>query len=418
MNILLIHQYFLPPDGSGSTRWNDMAGQWATDDHQVTVLAGMLDYARGRKYDYCRGRYVIEERPNPNIRVIRTHVSELYNRNWAGRLWAYVTYFVSSLWAGLFRAGRTFDLVIVTSPPLLLGLTGWLLARWLRKPLVVEIRDLWPDAPVQMGVLTSRVLVWLAYWLEAFLYRQADHIVVLTPGFREYLIDRKRVASTKITVIPNAADFDLADRLTAGFDRDAFRKQHDMADHFWVIYAGAHGVANQLTTVLQAAAQLSGTNIRFLFMGDGTDKPRLQTQATALNLPNVRFIDSVSKAMALQFILASQAGIISMQPLPVFRLMFAGKMFDYFSCRVPVLMMIDGISRQVIETAQAGLFVEPENPDDLARQIRWYADHPEQARQHGQQGYDYAKTHYDRVVLAEKYLNLIRDVSASWQAKH
>ncbi len=397
-----------------------MAHHWVTAGHRVTVLAGMMHYSRGRKYDYCRGRYLIDEAPEPNVRVLRTHVSSLYNRSWAGRLWAYITYFFTSLWAGLFRAGRDFDAVVVTSPPLLIGLTGWLLACWFQKPLVFEVRDLWPDAPVQMGVLTNASAIRAAYWLERFLYQQAQHIVVLTPGYCDWLVAQKQVSLTKITVIPNAADFDLADSLALAFDRTAFRQAHQMNDGaFWVIYAGAHSLVNRLAVVLEAANRLRDEeDIQFLLIGDGTVKADLQQQAQTLNLTNVRFLDSLSKVDALRFMLASDAGLATAQHLPVFRTVFAGKMFDYFSCRVPVLMVIDGVSRGVIETAQAGLFVEPENPDDMARQIRWYAQHRQQAQQHGQNGYNFAKAHYDRAVLANDYLNLLYHVSDIWQTTH
>jgi glycosyltransferase involved in cell wall biosynthesis len=415
MNILLIHQYFLPPNEAGSTRWNEMARHWATQGHQITVLAGMIHYARGRKYAHCRGRYVIEEQPEPGVRVVRTHVSEWYNANRTGRLWAYLTHLLSSTWAGLFRAGTGFDVVVVTAPPLLIGLTGWLLAKRLGKPLIFEVRDLWPDVPVQMGILTNPPAIWLARWLERFLYRQADHIVVLTPGYQSWLIDQKHVAADRITVIPNAADFAVADAVAATLNRADFRQQHRMSDYFWVIYAGAHGIVNRLTVVLDAADRLRDTDVRFLLIGDGTEKPALQQKAAQLGLTNVRFMAGMPKADALRFMLAADAGLVTAQNLPLFWLVFAGKMFDYFSCRVPVLMAIDGLSRQLIETANAGLFVEPENADDMARQICRYANHRDAARQHGQNGYAHARTHYDRKTLADKYLTLLHDVSTAWQ---
>lgn len=414
MNILLIHQFYLPDGAAGGSRWNETSRLWAAQGHRITVIAGMVDYSTGRKYAHCRGRLRVEEQPAPGVRVVRTHVSELYNRDWWGRLWAYGTFLASGLCAGLFRANQRYDVVIATSPPLLIGLLGTWLASFHRVPLVLEVRDLWPDAPVQLGVLTNPMLIRLAHWLEAYLYRKARHIIVLTEGYQDVLIQQKDIDPARITVIPNAADFTLTDTITPDFDRSAFRRQHDMNDGFWVVYAGAHGLVNRLATVLDAAEKLADTpHVQFLLIGDGVQKQPLQHEAARRGLTNVRFLDKRPKGDVIPFLLASDVGLTTAPRLPIFRTVLTNKLFDYFSCRLPVLTMLDGESRRLIETADAGLYVEPENADALVCAIQYYLNNPRQIRRHGENGYQYAQRHFDRRRLAQTYLAVINDVSAN-----
>lgn len=411
MNILLIHQFYLPDGAAGGSRWNETSRLWAERGCSITVVAGMVDYSTGQKYPHCRGRFRVEEQPAPGIRVLRTHVSECYNRGWWGRLWAYFTFLMSGFWAGLFWVKTQYDVVIVTSPPLLIGLLGVWLARLRGVPLVLEVRDLWPDAPVQLGALANPLLVHLSFWLEAYLYRKAQHIVVLTEGYRDVLTRRKNVDSTKLTVIPNAADFALTDKIAPDFVRNAFRRQHGMSEGFWVVYAGAHGLVNRLTTVLDAASTLADTPVRFLFIGDGSQKVALQQEAIRRGLNNIRFVDKLPKQEVIPFLLAADAGLATAPRLPIFRTVLTNKLFDYFSCRLPVLTMLDGESRRLVEAAKAGLFVEPENSKALALAIHYYLNHPQLIRRHGENGYQYAQRHFDRRQLAQDYLALMEHVS-------
>ncbi|WP_266363314.1 glycosyltransferase family 4 protein [Tellurirhabdus rosea] len=422
MKVLLIHQFFLPPEEAGGQRWNETSRLWATKGHAVTVIAGMVHYGRGRKYAHCRGRWVVEEHPAPGLRVIRTHVSDWYNRNWVGRLWGYATFLASGFWAALFRLRESCDVVLVTSPPLLLGLLGVAVARWKRRPLVTEIRDLWPDAPVQMGVLKNRWLAGLAYGLERWLYRQSDRIVVLTPGFRQVLIEQKGVSPEKIAVLPNAADFHLTDPLLQSFDRAAFRRaafrraafRREEPGHeggFRVVYAGALGRANRLEPLLEAARLLKDEPVEFLLIGDGMERPQLERRAREAQLTNVRFLPFLPREEAFRCILAADLGVVTMQPQPVFRTMYANKMFEYMAARKPVLMAIDGLSRELIEKAGAGVFVQPDNPDDWAEKIREYVTFPEKGILQGKNGYAYAQAHFDRTMIAQQYLELIQHVS-------
>ncbi len=213
----------------------------------------------------------------------------------------------------------------------------------------------------------------------------------------------------KIIFIPNAADFALSDELLHTFDATRFRREQGLDGHFVIVYVGAHGVANHLIQVLDTAELLRDTNVLFLLIGDGMQKKDLIAEAQRRALANVRFIDSVPKREVFRYILASDMGTSVLKKVDTFKTVYSNKTFDYFSCKKPVLMAIDGVSKALVEEAQAGVYVEPENPSDFAQKIQHYLGHPELLKQQSENGYAYARTHFDREVLARKYLGYLKE---------
>jgi glycosyltransferase involved in cell wall biosynthesis len=404
MHILLVHQFFLESDGGGGSRFNEMTRLWAEAGHEVTVIAGMVHYGTGRKPAQYRGRFIARENYLPNVTVYRCHVSESYNRSFVGRLLAYFSFVLSSTICGLFSCRRRYDAVLVTSPPLFVALTGIVLSALKRIPFVFEVRDLWPESAIDTGVLTNPTLIKLSYWLEALTYRRALAVNVLTPAFRNALVQRKGVPEGKVMFIPNAADFSIVDSVMPEFDRDAFREKLGLDGRVAIIYVGAHGVANHLTQVLDTAELLRDTNATFLLVGDGMEKPKLVAEAQRRGLANVMFIDPVPKRTVFEYILASDIGTSVLKRCDTFKTVYSNKTFDYMSCSKPILMAIDGVSRELVEQAECGLFVEPENPKDFAEKARYYIEHPEEAKRHGENGCRYARAEFDRGVLGERYV--------------
>lgn len=409
MKILILHQYFLEEDDPGGSRWNEMTKTWSEAGHQVNVIAGMMHYNGHEKRLEYKGIYFKKKRQGP-VEVIRCHVSEAYNKSFVGRLWGYFSFMFSSLWAGLFKTKGKFDVVVVTSPPLFVGFSGYLISRLRRIPLVFEIRDLWPESAIDTGVLTNRTIIKLAYWFEAFIYRKAKLINVLTPAFYKTLLEKKGVPKQKLIMIPNASDFSLSEELLRSFDRDSFRKEQGLDGKFVVTYVGAHGVANHLEQVLDAGKALEDTNVQFLLIGDGMEKPRLKQLAAERKINNVRFVDSVPKRDVFKFILASEMGASVLKRVDTFKTVYSNKTFDYMSCKKPILMAIDGVSRELVEEAHAGVYVEPENVSEYSKIIREYLVNPSRLLEEGENGYQYARQNFDRQVLAAKYLEHIKGI--------
>ena len=409
MKILLLHQYYLEDNDHGGSRWNEITKQWTEEGNDVTVIAGMMHYSSSCKRSEYKGKW-FKKKQQGAVNIIRCHVSESYNSSFVGRLWAYFSFVFSSLWAGLFMTKGKYDVIIITSPPLFVGISGYLISLFKRTPFVFEIRDLWPESAIDTGVVTNGLIIKLAYALEAFIYKKATLINVLTPAFRQTLIEKKKVNPDKIIFIPNAADFTLSDKIVENFDTAIFRKEHDLEGKFVITYVGAHGVANHLEQIIETGLLLSDTNVLFLLIGDGMEKKRLMALATEKKAVNVRFLDPVPKAEVFKYILASDMGASVLKNVDTFKTVYSNKTFDYMSCKRPILMAIDGVSKELVEDAKAGVFVEPENPEDFAKKIRMYLNDPVQVIVQGENGYKFAKANFDRTILAKKYIESMREL--------
>lgn len=407
MKILLIHQYFLEENDAGGSRFNEMTRVWVQKGHEVSVIAGMMPDDKQAKRKEYKGKYFAHKMQG-KISVYRCHVSALYNVNFLGRLWGYFSFVFSSIWAGLFKTKDKYDLILVTSPPLFVGITAYILSRFKRIPFVFEIRDLWPESAIDTGVVTNGLIIKFAYWFEAFIYRKASLINVLTPAFRDALIEKKKVPKEKIIFIPNAADFSLSEDILETFDPIEFRIKHNLDNHFVITYVGAHGVANHLIQLLDTAELLKDTKVLFQLIGGGMQKQMLIDEAKRRRLDNVKFIDAVPKREVFKYIIASDLGTSALKRVDTFKTIYSNKTFDYMSCKKPILLVIDGVSRDLIEEAICGMFAEPEKPNDIAAKIKIYLDDPGLIKMHGENGYRYAKVHFDRKKLAVQYLEYLK----------
>ena len=410
MKILLIHQMILEEDDPGGSRFNEMTKVWTNQGHEITVLGGMMHYNGHEKRAEYKGKYYVNKLQG-NVNVWRCHVSESYNVSFIGRLWGYFSFMFSAIWAGIFKVKGKYDLILVTSPPLFVGITAYVLSRFKRIPYVFEVRDLWPESAIDTGVLTNFVIIKLAYWVEAFLYKNARLINVLTPAFRQRLIEHKNVAPSKVIMISNAADFSVSDDLLQHFDAKAFRAEKGWTDRFVITYVGAHGIANGLHQVLDAAEQLSDTNVLFVMIGDGMTKEALIKDAASRNITNVTFLPSVPKAEVFKYIFSSDMGASILKNVDTFKTVYSNKTFDYMACKTPILMAIDGVSRELVEQAKAGVYVEPENTQAYTSTIRAYLNNPERLKEEGENGYQFAKANYDRQVLAKNYIEELSKVA-------
>lgn len=410
MKILLIHQYFLEPTDGGGSRFNEMTRIWSEQGHEITVLAGMMHANGKEKIPEYKGKYFVNKK-HDEVNVWRCHVSESYNSGFLGRLWGYFSFVFSSIWAGLFKTKEKYDIILVTSPPLFVGITAYVLSRFKRVPFVFEVRDLWPESAIDTGVVTNKWIIKFAYWFEGFIYKKAKLINVLTPAFRDTLISQKAVPESKVIFIPNAADFTLSDELiNSDFDRNSFRQANNWQDKFVITYVGAHGVANHLIQVLETADLIQSKlpNVFFVLIGNGMQKEMLIEEAKRRKLSNVQFIDSVPKKDVFKYIIASDFGMSVLKKVDTFKTIYSNKTFDYMACKTPLFLLIDGVSRKLVEDAQCGVFVEPENPQAFADAIETYVNINE--REMGLNGYNFAKLHFDRDVLAKRYLKYLTDV--------
>jgi len=241
------------------------------------------------------------------------------------------------------------------------------------------------------------------------MYRNASMINVLTPAFEKTLIEKKGVPAQKVIMIPNAADFCLSDHLLNTVNKEAFRKQLGWEGKFVIVYVGAHGVANHLEQMVETAALVKDEPVHFVLIGDGMRKNAMKQLAASMQLTNLEFIDPVNKDKVYEYIISADAGCSVLKKVDTFKTIYSNKTFDYMGCQTPIFMLIDGISRELVEKAQAGIYVEPENAPEFAEKIRWALRHRDEIKQMGMNGYAYAKVNLHRSVLAARYLdNLVQ----------
>jgi glycosyltransferase involved in cell wall biosynthesis len=320
-------------------------------------------------------------------------------------VFSFFIFMLSSFLAG-WRV-RNVDLVWGTSPPIFQGATAWALARLKRVPFLFEVRDLWPAFAIQVGVLRQPQLIRLSEWLERFLYHNADRLVVNSPGFVEHV---KARGARQVDLVPNGADTAMFDPHASGI---VYRQKHGLEGRFVALYAGAHGMSNDLGVLLQAAAQLADRpEIAIVLLGDGKDKPALVAQAQEMGLENVYFLPPVPKTEMTVALAAADACIAILKPIPLYGTVYPNKVFDYMAAARPVILAIDGVIREVVEAADAGVFTPPGDPTALAETIRALADDPERGRAMGMNGRRYVETHFDREMLAEKLASLVEATKA------
>ena len=401
MHILLVHQSFATLDEPGGTRHHELARHLASLGHQVTVIASPVSYLTGKARS---GRVAwFDRQDEQGVSIYRTYTYAALHRSFIHRVFSFLSFMFSSFWVGL--SIRHVDVVWGTSPPIFQGITAWSLARLKRVPFLFEVRDLWPAFAIQVGVLQHPLLIKASEWLESFLYRRADRLIVNSPGFIEHV--RARGARV-VEVISNGADprmFNPQD------DGAAFRKLHELGGKYVVLYAGAHGLSNDLGIVLEAAQILrQRPEVVFVFLGDGKEKSALMSRAEEMGLPNVRFIASVPKLEMAQALAAADACIAILKPIPLYATVYPNKVFDYMAAGRPVLLAIDGVIREVVEQAQAGIPVQPGNAPALAEAILTLAYQPAVGRAMGLNGRSYIETHFDRVVLADKLARLLQEL--------
>lgn len=412
MNLLYISQYFPPEMGAPSARGSELARHWARAGHQVSVLTGFPNHPTGVVPAEWRSRLrrLTYHEKVGHVDVYRTWLWPLPNGKAHERMRNYASFCLSAALRGMTMPRP--DVIIASSPQLLVGLSGWWLAFTRQIPFVFEVRDLWPESLAAVGVGGENSLLHDALAaIAGFLYRSADRIVVVTPAFKDYLIHLWRVPAAKIEVVENGVETDLfAPDSVAAAGR---RKELNAESRFLVCYIGTMGMAHGLEALLDAAASLQSKapHVLFLLVGEGSEKERIKSVAQCRGLANVQFLDQQPREKIPSFISASDLCLVLLKKSDVFKTVIPTKMLEFMSCARPVILGVEGQARQILEDAGAGLAIEPENADALAAAITQLDHNREQAKMLGEQGRAYILQNFSRASTAEKYITVLRDTT-------
>jgi glycosyltransferase involved in cell wall biosynthesis len=416
VKILYVSQYFPPEMGAPAARVAELACHWARDGHEVTVLTGFPNHPTGVvPHEYRRKfRHLVAREQTNGVNVVRTWLLPFPNRRTYERMLNYSSFCLSAAGTGLFTERP--DVVIASSPQLLVGLSGWWLARCKRSRFIFEVRDLWPESLAAVGLGNARSLVYrFLAWIAGFLYRNSDHIVVVTPAFKEFLVLHWQVAPEKISVIENGVEAELFSPRTESH----LRTDLGADGKFVVSYIGTMGNAHGLQTLVETAAQLqeSAPDVLFMLVGEGAEKEQLVSLVRSRGLTNLRFVDQQSREKIPAYICASDACLVLLKKSEIFKTVIPSKMLEFMSCARPVILGVEGQARKILEAAQAGICIEPENPSDLAQSVLRLAADAQLRETLGRNGRRYILQHFSRQQSAFTYLEVLNGLLGEKQPR-
>ena len=401
MHILLIHQAFAALQEPGGTRHHEFARYLVEHGHHVTVIASPVSYLTGKTS--TETTHSLIDQNHDGLTILRSYTYNALHRSFVHRIFSFLSFTVSSFFLGL--QIRKVDLVWGTSPPIFQAVSAWALAKSKRTPFLLEVRDLWPAFAIAVGVLRNPILIRLSSWLEKFLYRHADKIMVNSPGFIDHVQSKGGV---QVSLVANGSDPRMFSPNESGSE---FRQKHNLGNKFVVLYAGAHGMSNDLEVVLHTAHILRDhSNIIFVLLGDGKDKPLLIRKAQELGLENIRFLPPIPKLEMPQALAAANACIAILKPIPLYATVYPNKVFDYMAAGKPVLLAIEGVIRQVVVNVNAGIPIPPGSPTELAEAVEKLANHPELGINMGINGRKYIEENFDRAVLARQLEQIMQNL--------
>jgi len=403
--------------GAPAARAVELSRRWAAAGHEVTVLTGFPNHPTGvvpAAYRSKLRRLIMREQVG-GVNVLRTWLLPFPNRKSYERMLNYSSFCVSAALAGLFLAKP--DVIIATSPQLLVGLSGWWLAFAKRVPFIFEVRDLWPESLTAVGMgnpdsSLHRVLGAIA----GFLYRRSTRIVVVTRAFKTHLIANWNTPPEKISVVENGVETDL---FSPGNANQSLREEVGAEKKFVVSYIGTMGMAHGLGTLIEAAAQLQAShpNILFLLVGEGAEKEHVIADAIARGLTNLRFVDQQPRERIPDYLRLSDACLVLLKKTDLFKTVIPTKMLEFMSCGRPVILGVDGQAREIVESARAGIYIEPENVSALVKAIVELEADPELRSILGTSGREYILQNFSRQQTANLYLDVLAEILNDTQAK-
>lgn len=387
MKILYFYQYFGTPKGSWSTRVYEFTRRWVEQGDEVTVFTTPYD-----KSD-IQARGFIDCRRVDGIRVIVLNVPNSNRYPFVIRLFGFLVYALAAMIYAVFA--RT-ELMICSSGPIFVGLPG-LAARWLRgRKYVFEVRDLWPQGAIELGILKNPLAVKLAKWFERRCYRNASQIVALSEGMADWI--RKDHGLSNVHVVPNASDNELIDGV-------APRANAVPAGQHLVLYTGSLGAMNeawQLIRLAEALKAKGADTIRIVVLGDGSDRPKLEQHARDHQLANIEFKGNVPKVEVFEWLKCASCTLLIFKAGPVMDTVSPNKLFDALAAGVPVVQSTQGWIKTLLERERCGVTVPRHDPDAMADAVIGVVTDPDRLREMRANARRVANEQFDRTLLANK----------------
>lgn len=409
MRILFFSHYFPPEGNAPASRTYENCKRWVRQGHKITVITCAPNVPDGVVYDGHKNKLYQSENID-GIHVIRIWTYIAANKGTIRRILNYVSYMFSAVFVSLFL--KKPNLIIATSPQFFCGWAGVIVSRLRHIPFILEIRDIWPESIVAVGALGNKRLLRILEWLELKMYAAAKHIVTVGKGYKQKLIE-KGVQANDITVITNGFDGEF---FHPQQPNENIRRHYNLNHEFICSYIGTIGMACGLDVVLRAAKLLKNkqrNDIKFLLVGSGAIKARLQQQALEEKLDNIVFVDRQDKHLIPGFLSITDACLVHLKKTELFKTVLPSKIFESAAMAKPIILGIEGFAAEFVKQANAGTCIEPENAEQLAQSIENLADNPQLCQSLGQAGREYVMKYHNRDSLANEYLDIAVRFSSS-----
>ncbi|MGO9312928.1 MAG: glycosyltransferase family 4 protein [Syntrophobacteraceae bacterium] len=408
MHILFLTHYFPPEVNAPASRTFENAKRWVGAGHKVTVLTCAPNHPRGILYPGYKNR-LFQWDTLEGIQILRVFTFLSPNAGFLKRIFNYFSYMLSATL--LCPLVSEIDVVVSTSPQFFCGMAGLWVSLLKRKPWVLEIRDLWPESITAVGQVINPILLRFLERLETFLYKSADHIISVTHSFKQH-IGKRGIPGERISVLTNGVDLEHFQPVSK---KDLIRSGNghtELAGKFVVSYIGTHGMAHGLETVLLTAEILRPyANILFLLIGDGAERETLLRKRNEAGLENVLMLPQQPKEKMPEFLALSDACMVLLKKRDIFKTVIPSKIFESMGMERPVILGVAGESKGIIEEADCGICIEPENHQQLADAVLKLFNDPELAAGMGRNGRRCVTAAYNRETLAGSYLGILDEVS-------
>ncbi|MDR4895052.1 MULTISPECIES: glycosyltransferase family 4 protein [unclassified Chryseobacterium] len=391
MNILYIHQYFVTPQEPGGTRSYWLAQELIKNGHKVTMLTSSSKFSEDIKVVQVDGIEVV-------------YIKEDYDQNMSvsRRLKAFLKFMYKSSVLGLKQ--KDIDLVIATSTPLTIGIPALILKWFKNKPFVFEVRDLWPEVPIQMGAIKNSWTIKTTRLLEKTIYKNASRVIALSPGMQDGVV--KYIPKEKTSMIPNMAKMD--EFWPRGKNDQLMEKLGLKIDSFKVVHFGSLGLANGAHSIIESAKLLKNReDIEFLFVGGGSTENDLIEEVEKNNLKNVKFLGKFPMTDVSEIVNFSDVSVISFLDLPILYTNSPNKLFDSLSAGKPIIVNSAGWTKDIAEEYHCGYYVNPNHPEELVQKVLYLKDNPDVVDEMGQNARKLAETVYDKSILCKKFVEVI-----------
>lgn len=399
MKILILTQYFPPEVGAPQNRLFELAVRLKQKGAEVTILTAMPNYPQMEIHKEYEGKFYKFE----NMDGLNVHRSWIYVSKSKGifkRLLNYFSFVKTSAWIGMFKLGK-FDYIICESPPLFLGITAYFLKKIKGAKLIFNVSDLWPESAEKLGLVTNKFFLRSATRLEEFLYRKSDLISGQTQGICKNI--SSRFPNKKVYWLPNGVDLSYYNNDTVVSN---WRKENNFSeDDFILLYAGIIGHAQGLEVIINAAEKLKNhSNIKFILLGSGPEKEKLQLLKQTLKTENVFFFDAVTKKEMPSIVSAIDVAVIPLKRLDLFKGAIPSKIFENLAMKKPILLGVEGEAKDLfIDEGKCGLAFIPEDASDLVSKTLDLFTNRNELDQLGENGYKYVEKKFTRDLIANNF---------------